>query len=127
MMRLITRILFALLLAVPLPLHAQETPEEFVVFIHSGPRNPDDPLVVQIASSLAERGFIVRVPDNLRSPYDDPRVDYFSQSAYRVARLVADLVNTAKSGALSPNENKPLTPQLLSTKNRATYLAVRLF
>jgi hypothetical protein len=126
---LITRILFALLLVVslPLPLHAQET-GEFVVFIHTGPRNTNDPLVLKIATSLVQRGFIVRAPDSLRITDGNPRVDYFSESAYKTARMVADLVNDAKrSSALSGDLNRSLTPQLQIKSGAEGYLGVWLF
>jgi hypothetical protein len=129
MIRFITQIAFALLLGIPLSIHAQEQQERFVVFIHSGPRSLGDPLVQKIATSLAQKGFIVREPDNLQSEGGYPRVDYFSKTAFDAARQVASVVNYEKqsSGQISATD-KLLTPQFQSTTSFSeTYLSVWLF
>jgi hypothetical protein len=129
MMRSTALVVLALLTVVPILVQAQTAESGFVVFIHSGPRPPNDPVVVQIAVSLVNRGFVVRAPDSARSSPDGPRVDYFSESASSAAKLVAGLVNDAKQSAsgLSPDEKRALTPRLQYVNNPSTYLGIWLF
>ena len=127
MIRLILGILFILPFANLPALHAGES--QFVVFIHSGPRDPDDPVVLQIARYLAQRGFIVREPDDAQDLYGGPGVDYFSDSATRTAEDVAMFVSKLKLtiGNLPDEQKKRLEPRLQRINNPPTYLGVWLF
>ena len=125
----IFRLLLILALCVPVPLHGEtRDPKQFVVFIHAGPKLPDDKEIKQIAVALFQRGYLVRAPDNQRDVVGGPGVDYFDDSALDMAQDVANTVNET-FGKLwgQVADDKKLQPRRQRVKNPPTYLGVWLF
>lgn len=135
MVHLISRLLLILLLGMPIILHGQGTPpsgkrdaSQFVVFIHAGPKSPDDEEIKQIAVALFRKGYLVRAPDNQRDKVGGPGVDYFDDAAVDMAQDVADTVNDMfdKLG-IQAADDKKLKPRRQRTKTPPLYLGVWLF
>jgi hypothetical protein len=133
MLRFALRLVLLAAVLMPLPLCAQ-TPvptydaSKFVLFLHSGPWPPDDRVVKLIAGALAQRGFLVRAPDNQKDEIGGPGVDYFDGVALAAANDIAAIVNNAlvQLGVNVP-DNKKLKPRLQRAKTPPTYLGVWLF
>ncbi|HEX8164203.1 MAG TPA: hypothetical protein VF601_00255 [Beijerinckiaceae bacterium] len=101
----------------------------FVIFVHTGPRAPDDIAVKQIAAALSRKGYLVRAPDKQQDIVGGPGVDYFDDSALKTAQDVADTVNEQLQKLDPPvDEKKKLKPRpQRATKNPPSYLGVWLF
>ena len=102
---------------------------KFVLFVHTGPRAPDDLAVKQIAAALSRKGYLVRAPDNQQDIVGGPGVDYFDPAAAQTAEEVAGTVNEMlQKVAPPPDDSKKLKPRLQrGTKNPPGYLGVWLF
>jgi hypothetical protein len=98
----------------------------YVVFIHSGPKQPDDPVVKRLAVMLAKQGYSVREPQNDQDKVGGPGVDYFADQAKAKAQDVADAVN-GYLGPLGQDASKKLQPRRQSGKNPSNYLGVWLY
>jgi len=129
------RLLLVLAVCVPSSLYAQGIQQQgvwqgdtskFVLFIHTGPRRPDDKVVKRIAGALAQKGYLVRAPDGQQDNVGGPGVDYFADTALDAAKDVAKTVNDILQKEMSRTENT-LRPRRQRTKNPATYLGVWLF
>jgi hypothetical protein len=134
MIQFIKRALLAILLCLSASaqLRAQGAPPApgstpYVLFIHSGPKNADDPAVRRLAIMLAKQGYSVREPEDDQDKVGGPGVDYFSDQARATAQQVADLVNTylAQNGPADPG--RKLQPRRQSAKNAPNYLGVWLY
>jgi hypothetical protein len=107
---------------------AQSGEPQYIVFIHSGPRKPDDPVVRQIAGFLVRAGYVVRSPDDAQDLVGGPGVDYFADPALPVAQTVANTINDLLPKLGTPlDDSKKLKPRKQNVKNPATYLGVWLF
>jgi hypothetical protein len=95
----------------------------YVLFIHSGPKNADDPAVKKIAVSLAKAGYSVREPENDQDKVGGPGIDFFAPQAAAEAAKVADLV----SGYLGLEPAKKLSTRKQSAKGPPNYLGVWLY
>src|ERR1700754_4681441 len=133
-MTVIRRTILAILLCLPAlaqawaqaaPPMAPGTP--YVVFIHSGPKQSDDPVVKRLAVMLAKQGYSVREPENDQDKVGGPGVDYFADQAKAKAQDVADKVNEflAQNGGVDPA--KKLQPRKQSGKSTPNYLGVWLY
>jgi hypothetical protein len=127
-MTMIKRVMFALLLCLPSLALAQAPPGPpaagpYVLFIHSGPKNADDPEVKKIAVLLAKDGYSVREPENDQDKVGGPGVDYFGPQAEQEAAKVAGLV----SGYLGRDPAKKLPIRLQSSKSPPNYLGIWLY
>lgn len=98
--------------------------KEYVVFIHCGPKSPDDPVVRAVAIALLQKGFLVREPEPDQDNVGGPGVDYFDESAAAVAADIANSVNAVLTK--DPNV-KPLVPRSKRLNNPAFYFGVWLF
>jgi hypothetical protein len=134
-----SRLFLVLALCVPGSLHAQgiqqraapqSTNSRYVLFIHAGPKKPDDSVVKKIAGTLAQKGYSVRAPDGEVDNVGGSGVDYFADTAQGVAQDVANTVNKIlKDEKLLEPDKKGLEPRSRAqrTKNPPTYLGVWLF
>jgi len=100
---------------------------ESVVFIHCGPREPNDPLVRDVAIALLQRGFLVREPETDQDKVGGPGVDYFDQSAAETAQQIAQLVNETLVKGVAVPQGKPLLPRLQRASTPSFYFGVWLF
>jgi hypothetical protein len=134
MIQFIKRALLAILLCLPASaqLRAQGGPPAaggtpYVLFIHSGPKNADDPVVRRLAVMLAKQGYSVREPEDDQDKVGGPGVDYFSDQARATAQQVADLINSylAQNGPVDPG--RKLQPRPQSAKSPPNYLGVWLY
>ena len=132
-MTVIKRTILAILLCLPAlaqawaqagPPMAAGTP--YVVFIHSGPKQSDDPVVKRLAVMLAKQGYSVREPENDQDKVGGPGVDYFADQAKAKAQDVADAVN-GYLGPLGQDVSKKLQPRKQSGKSPPNYLGVWLY
>jgi hypothetical protein len=99
---------------------------EVVVFIHCGPRQPDDLIVRKIAITLLQQGYLVREPEPDQDTVGGPGVDYFDPQAAPIAASIADTVNKVLvSQQLTTPRN--LVPRLQRTNNPKFYFGVWLF
>src|ERR1700733_12369647 len=123
-MTAIKRTILAILLCLPAlaqtwaqagPPMAAGTP--YVVFIHSGPKGADDPVVKRLAVMLARQGYSVREPEEDQDKVGGPGVDYFDDAAKGKAQDVANTVNEYLAQSGSPAGAKKLLPRKQSTKN----------
>jgi hypothetical protein len=99
--------------------------KETVVFIHSGPRPPNDPVVRAVAVALLQQGFLVREPEPDQDRVGGPGVDYFDPTSMDTARQIASSVNQVLSKE-APSA-KPLAPRLQKASTPAFYFGVWLF
>src|SRR3954464_11010248 len=123
-MTVIKRTILAILLCLPAlaqawaqaaPPMAAGTP--YVVFIHSGPKQSDDPVVKRLAVMLAKQGYSVREPENDQDKVGGPGVDYFADQAKEKAQDVADKVNEFLAQNGQPvDAGKKLQPRKQSGK-----------
>jgi hypothetical protein len=98
------------------------------VFIHSGPKQPDDPVVKRLAVTLAKQGYSVREPESDQDKVGGPGVDYFADQARGKAQDVADKVNEFLAQNGQPvDPAKKLQPRRQSGKSPPNYLGVWLF
>ena len=131
------RPLLVLALCVPVSLYGeviqqggapQGANSKFVLFIHAGPKATDDPVIKQIAGTLAQKGYLVRAPDREQDNVGGPGVDYFADSALATAQDVANTVNEIlQRRKLLESDNKKLKPRLQHVKSPPGYLGVWLF
>jgi hypothetical protein len=132
MMTAITRAILAMLLCLAsfAPAQAQNAPPgggtQYVVFIHSGPKQSDDPVVKRLAVMLAKQGYSVREPEEDQDKVGGPGVDYFGDQAKGKAQELADAVN-GYLGPLGQDAAKKLQPRKQSGKNPPNYLGVWLY
>jgi hypothetical protein len=117
------------LLATPIAASAQtvgsppEDANRYQLFIHDGStKSGRSSLTNQIAFSLAKRGYKVRSPDNDRDETGGPGVDYFNSDDLRIARDIADVVNSQL-----PSDAKKLVPRRQNVSNRPGYIGVWLY
>lgn len=103
-----------------LPKYGKET----VVFIHSGPRPPNDPVVRAVAVALLQQGFLVREPEPDQDTVGGPGVDYFDPTAQATAQQIATTVNQVL-GREAPG--RPLAVRLQKASTPAFYFGVWLF
>jgi hypothetical protein len=124
-MTAITRALLLFLLCLPSLAQAQSLPSTapYVLFIHSGPKNADDPAVKRIAVLLAKAGYSVREPENDQDKVGGPGVDYFAPQAAGEADKVAGLV----TGYLGLDASKKLPTRKQSGKSPPNYLGIWLY
>lgn len=130
MKRTICRLLTVLALLAPVPLAAQAQISEpkYVVFIHTGPKKADDPVIRQILGYVVKSGFLVREPDANSDFVGGPGIDYFSDDALPAAKRLADLLNgLLPKFQIEGVKIQPLNPRKQNVKNPATYLGVWLF
>jgi hypothetical protein len=127
MKRTAARLIAALVLLAPATLVAGDMPPRYVVFIHAGPKSPDDPAVRQIAGILVKSGFVVRAPEGDSDVVGGPGIDYFSDDALPAAKQLAELLNNLLPKLISGVPVKPLSPRKQNVKNPATYLGAWLF
>jgi hypothetical protein len=109
---------------------SQSGEPQYIVFIHSGPKKADDPVVRQIAGFLVRAGYVVRSPDDAQDLVGGPGVDYFADPALPVAQTVANTINELlpKLVGTALDDSKKLKPRKQqNVKNPATYLGVWLF
>ncbi|WP_375412067.1 hypothetical protein [uncultured Bradyrhizobium sp.] len=100
----------------------------YVLFIHSGPKSPNDPVVKRLAVALARQGYSVREPEPDQDKVGGPGVDYFDDAAKAKAQEVANAINDYFSQNAPPGDApKKLQPRRQSTKNAANYLGVWLY
>ena len=132
-MTAIKRTILAILLCLPAlaqtwaqagPPMAAGTP--YVVFIHSGPKQSDDPVVKRLAVMLARQGYSVREPEEDQDKVGGPGVDYFGDQAKAKAQELADAVN-GYLGPLGQDASKKLQPRKQAAKNPPNYLGVWLY
>jgi hypothetical protein len=98
------------------------------VFIHSGPKQPDDPVVKRLAVMLAKQGYSVREPESDQDKVGGAGVDYFADQARGKAQDVADKVNEFLAQNGQPvDPAKKLQPRRQSGKSPPNYLGVWLF
>jgi hypothetical protein len=96
----------------------------YIVFMHTGPKSPDDTSVRAIAGQLVRSGYVVRAPEGDQDKVGGPGVDYFADDAKPAAERLADTVNKlleAETGF------KPLKPRRQNLKNPPNYLGLWLF
>ena len=98
----------------------------YVVFIHSGPKQSDDPVVKRLAVMLAKQGYSVREPENDQDKVGGPGVDYFADQAKAKAQDLADAVN-GYLGPLGQDASKKLQPRKQSGKSPPNYLGIWLY
>src|SRR3954447_2380190 len=98
----------------------------YVVFIHSGPKQSDDPVVKRLAVMLAKQGYSVREPENDQDKVGGPGVDYFADQAKAKAQELAEAVN-GYLGPLGQDATKKLQPRRQSGKSPPNYLGVWLY
>lgn len=130
-MTAITRAILLILLCLPSLAQAQNAPPgpagtPYVVFMHSGPKPPDDPVVKRLAVTLARQGYSVREPEEDQDKVGGPGVDYFADQAKGKAQELADTVN-GYLGPLGQDPGKKLQPRKQSGKNPPNYLGVWLY
>lgn len=136
-MTAIKRILLAILLCLPSLAQSQAPPQPgappqggspfaYVLFIHCGPKNADDPVIKQLAILLARQGYSVREPENDQDLGGGPGVDYFDDQARAKAEEIAKVVSDYLAG-LNPPVTRKLTARRQTVKNSSTYLGVWLF
>jgi hypothetical protein len=102
-------------------------PNQFVVFVHAGPKL-SDAKIKQITGALFEKGYQVRAPDNDQDAEGGVGVDYFDKSAEKTATEIAKLMNDKlKSLELKGPSDLELKPRFQSVKNPPTYIGVWLF
>jgi hypothetical protein len=132
-MTLTKRTILAILLCLPTLAQARSqaappmpasTP--YVVFIHSGPKQSDDPVVKRLAVMLAKQGYSVREPENDQDKVGGPGVDYFADQAKAKAQELADAVN-GYLGPLGQDASKKLQPRKQSGKSPPNYLGIWLY
>jgi hypothetical protein len=132
-MTVIKRTILAIILCLPAlaqawaqaaPPTAPGTP--YVVFIHSGPKQSDDPVVKRLAVMLAKQGYSVREPENDQDKVGGPGVDYFADQAKAKAQDLADAVN-GYLGPLGQEASKKLQPRKQSGKSPPNYLGIWLY
>ena len=99
--------------------------KETVVFIHSGPRPPNDPVVRAVAVALLQQGFLVREPEPDQDSVGGPGVDFFDPMAVDTARQIASAVNQVL-GKEAPSA-KPLAARLQKASTPSFYFGVWLF
>jgi hypothetical protein len=97
-----------------------------VVFIHSGPKQSDDPVVKRLAVTLARQGYSVREPEEDQDKVGGPGVDYFGDQAKGKAQELADAVN-GYLGPLGQDPAKKLQPRKQSGKSPPDYPGVWLY
>jgi hypothetical protein len=100
--------------------------KETVVFIHCGPRRPDDPVVRAVAVALLQQGFLVREPEPDQDQVGGPGVDYFDPMAAETAQQIAKFVNGVLANSTG-GLGKPLTARLQRASTPAFYFGVWLF
>ena len=139
MIGIMYKLLAAVLLLMPASAFAQSASQsgapsqsgepKYIVFIHSGPKKADDPLVRQIAGFLVRAGYVVRSPDDAQDLVGGPGVDYFADPALPVAQQVANSINELmpKLGGPPLDDKNKLKPRKQNARNPATYLGVWLF
>ena len=132
-MTVIKRTILAILLCLPALAQAwaQAAPPmpagtPYVVFIHAGPKQPDDPVVKRLAVMLAKQGYSVREPENDQDKVGGPGVDYFADQAKAKAQELADAVNSYL-GPLGQDASKKLQPRKQSGKSPPNYLGIWLY
>jgi hypothetical protein len=133
-MTVIKRTILAILLCLPAlaqawaqaaPPMAPGTP--YVVFIHSGPKKSDDPVVKRLAVMLSKK-YSVREPTDDQDKVGGPGVDYFDDRAKAKAQEVADFVNEYLAQQSPPMDaSNKLQPRKQATKNAPNYLGVWLY
>jgi hypothetical protein len=131
MMTAIKRAILILLLCLPSIALAQAPPAPpsaapYVLFIHSGPKSADDPIIKRLAVMLAKQGYSVREPENDQDKVGGPGVDYFADQAKAKAQELADTVN-GYLGPLGQDASKKLQPRRQSGKNPPNYLGIWLY
>lgn len=99
--------------------------KETVVFIHSGPRQPNDPVVRAVAVALLQQGFLVREPVADQDSVNGPGVDFFDPTAVDTARQIANTVNQVLGKEAPTAKQLAARPQKASTP--AFYFGVWLF
>jgi hypothetical protein len=99
----------------------------YVLFIHSGPKTADDPVVKRLAVMLARQGYSVREPEQDQDKVGGPGVDYFDDAAKGKAQDVANTVNEYLAQNGSPADTKKLQPRKQSAKSAPNYLGVWLY
>ena len=131
--------LLAILLCLPSLAQSQALPQSgglpqssspfvaYVVFIHCGPKNADDPVVKQIAIMLAKQGYSVREPEDYRDVVGGPGVDYFDDQAKAKAEEIAKVVNDYLAGVMPPVPRKLTARRQTVKSSSSTYLGVWLF
>ena len=103
-------------------------PRQYVLFLHTGPLDPTDIKVTQLASALARRGYLVRSPDGQADEVGGPGVDYFVDADAKAAADVAATVNaTLPDLGIAADDTNKLAPRRQTAKNSPGYLGVWLF
>ena len=107
---------------------SQAAGNAYVLFIHAGPKKPDDGSIKELALRLLKRGYVVRQPAFDQDVVGGPGVDYFTDQARGKAQEVADIVNDFLADiGTPPSDAKKLKPRLQNVKNPPTYLGVWLY
>ncbi len=107
---------------------SQAAGNAYVLFIHAGPKKPDDAGVKDLALRLLKRGYVVRQPAFDQDVVGGPGVDYFTDQARSKAQEVADIVNDFLTDTgTPPSDARKLKPRLQNVKNPPTYLGVWLY
>jgi hypothetical protein len=101
-------------------------PFRYVVFIHCGPRKPDDPAITDLVVLLAKMGYSVREPEGDQDLGGGPGVDYFDDQSRARAEEIATAVNDYLAN-LTPKPTKKLIARKQTVKNSPTYLGLWLF
>src|SRR3954463_9954103 len=98
----------------------------YVLFIHTGPKQADDPVIMRLAVMLAKQGYSVREPENDQDKAGGPGVDYFADQAKAKAQELADAVN-GYLGLIGKDASKKLQPRRQSGKTPPNYLGIWLY
>src|SRR3954447_13414689 len=124
-MTAIMRAMLLILVFLPALAQAQSAPGPggmpYVVFMHSGPKQSDDPVVKKLAVMLARQGYSVREPEEDQDKVGGPGVDYFGDQAKAKAQELADTIN-GYLGPLGQDPAKKLQPRKQSGKSPPNYL-----
>jgi hypothetical protein len=102
-----------------------EAASHYRLFIHSGAWKTgegDAAAVNRVATALAERGYLVRPPDEARDDTGGASVDYFAETDKDIAQDVANVVNDV----LYKGETK-VRPRLQRIRNPPGYIGVWLY
>jgi hypothetical protein len=129
-MRIWHRVALGLALLVGLSGAAVDSPppdsaNRYTVFIHSGgwkQGDSDEKVVTPVVSALAQRGYVVRPPDNQRDEAGGAGVDYFAESDDKIAQDIANVVNDV----LYKSEPK-VKPRYQRIRNPTGYIGVWLY
>jgi hypothetical protein len=101
--------------------------KETVIFIHCGPKQPNDPVVRAVAVALLQQGFLVREPETDQDKVGGPGVDYFDPMAAETAQQIAKFVNDVLARDPTVHPEKPLSARLQRASTPAFYFGVWLF